>query len=186
MIFTDYNVIKENIRPGDMIAFSGKGIISFLIKIGTFSRISHVACCIEPVNGFDLIEATSLDVEEACVNYSTLTDHISNYKGGIYWFPLCSTIRQSMNMQKYHDFLESKEKKEYDTLGAFFSAFPLLFQKNDYNKLFCSELYCGAVSASGAINGFNCSEIHPADLIRNKVLFDEYVQIKGKKRGLKR
>lgn len=42
-----YNEIREQIQQGDVIAFSGKGHVSELIKLFTLSSVSHVAIVIK-------------------------------------------------------------------------------------------------------------------------------------------
>ena len=62
MIQTTYARVAPRMLPGDVIAFSGKGRLSRVIKYFTWSRVSHVGM-VSTVrkHGVEVIESTSLD-----------------------------------------------------------------------------------------------------------------------------
>jgi len=179
----DYANVCNQMQPGDVIAFSGKGDISEIIKRTTRSNVSHVGVILkskllikgEPQQGpfNQIIESTLLNGFLG-VTISRLSDRIKSYDGKVWWLPLSDSVRGKMDLKKFHDFLLHQEHKPYDIPQAIKSAFdaldnnPLLGRVThnieDFSKLFCSELVAAALEASGAIPHLNASEVTPIDL----------------------
>lgn len=95
--FAEYNTIRNQMRAGDVIAFSGKGDVSEIIKWATKSDVSHVGVILQskllidekPQAGYfnQVIESTSLNGFSG-VSISRLSDRLVNYDGEIWWLPL--------------------------------------------------------------------------------------------------
>lgn len=100
---TLYESVRPNIRTGDVIAFSGKGLVSDLIKLVTKSPISHVAIVIGMGMGSDphdprlmLCESTTQCSDPDAVSgeiikgvqYQFLSQRIERYDGDVYWLKL--------------------------------------------------------------------------------------------------
>ena len=202
----DYKVIRKEMQPGDVIAFSGKGNVSDIIKWATRSQVSHVGIVFESKvvlddtaqKGIivDVMESTTLQLKKEAskaisgVQRNRLSDHITYYNGNIWWLPLKSTIRSKMNMVALTDFLLHSENKEYDVPQAIMSAIDVLDKTpllgsltcnvEDFSKFFCSELVAAALEAGNAIKSLNASEVTPIDLCMFSIYENDYYQIKGK------
>lgn len=102
---TLYESVRPNIRTGDVIAFSGKGLVSDLIKLVTKSPISHVAIVMGVGMGSDggahdprlmLCESTTQCSDPDAefgeivkgVQYHFLSQRIERYEGDVYWLKL--------------------------------------------------------------------------------------------------
>ena len=173
MIYATYEIVKDLIRPGDVIAFSGKGLISTLIRWKTRSIVTHVGCMLTKTA---LIESTTLKRKKG-VSIIPLQARVESYKGCLWWFPLLPEVRERMDWGAYGEFLTSHDGADYDTLQAIFSAC-LWWTREDFSKMFCSELVCGSLEVAGAIEDINCSEQTPIDSLRFPI-FTEYAQIRG-------
>jgi len=47
MPIVDYQNVRSKMKPGDVIAFGGKGHFSEIIKFATFSNASHVGVILQ-------------------------------------------------------------------------------------------------------------------------------------------
>ena len=182
LLYLDYNYAKSFMKPGDVIAFSGDGFISSLIKWKAKSDISHIGCLVEHNNNLKLIESTTLKKKHG-VSYNSLLERYNNYKGSLYWFPLKCKSYNSLDIDTYTDFLNDQNGKGYDTLGAVLSAI-IIYGKEDFSKMFCSELVCASYKVGGILSpDINCSEMTPIDVLKLPV-FGKYYQFKGEKKTL--
>lgn len=196
--FADYNNIRNQMRAGDVIAFSGKGDVSEIIKWATKSDVSHVGVILQskllidekPQAGYfnQVIESTSLNGFSG-VSISRLSDRLVNYDGEIWWLPLDDGIRDRMNLTAFYDFLLHQEHKEYDLPQAIKARFDLLDKMpflekitrnvEDFSRFFCSELVAAGLEESGAIPRINASEVTPIDLCMFSIYQRDYYQIHG-------
>lgn len=157
--------MENKMKPGDLIAFSGEGLVPKLIKWKTQSNISHVGCILSD-DPLTLVESTTLKKNKG-VSTCRLWKRAYTYKGRMWWCPLNErgALKKNdvFNVTAFQDFLYSHEGKPYDYWGAMFSA---LFYRNGENfaNMFCSELVCGAWKAGGIL-ATNCSEQTPDDVI---------------------
>lgn len=185
--------LRDQMQPGDIIAFGGKTQFSQVIKWFTGSPVSHVAILLKTQrpeakgDGYynQIIESTVKD-DRSGVIVSKLSRAVKQYEGEIWWLPLNPAIRKNLNLDRYFDWLEKQEGKKYDMGQLIPCALdflgPLTKTQEDYEKLFCSELVVGALKAGGAIpEKINASEVTPADLMGWKIYADTYVQLKGKR-----
>ncbi|MEO5371240.1 MAG: hypothetical protein H7833_14300 [Magnetococcus sp. DMHC-1] len=196
-----YDKARPDMLPGDVIAFSGSGSFSELIKFSTLSSVSHVAVIMQtklmvdgdPQSGMfnQIIEA----VTTQGVVIKRLSDKLKDYDGEIWWLPLRRSLQKSMDKKKFFDFLIHQEGKKYDMPQAVKSALdasdniPLIgkltHNQEDFSAFFCSELVAGALETAGAIKHLNASEVTPIDLCRFAIFNDDYYQIKGKLKSIK-
>lgn len=182
-----YSDIRDQIKTGDVIGFSGKGRTSNIIKAGTFCDISHVGIVYRTqADRVVIMESTSLNNIADCVTgefikgiqQQYLSDRIKSYDGQSYWYALNKPIE---NPQAMSNWLKDKHGKRvpYDTLQALGSALDILVpdNKEDFSKLFCSEMVTKALQVAGVVcDELNASEQTPADVIEFDCL-DERVQI---------
>lgn len=199
-----YEVARNQMKPGDVIAFSGKGNFSEIIKWATRSNVSHVGVILQsklvidsnPQAGMfnQIIESTSLNGFSG-VNISRLSDRIATYEGEMWWLPLSEGTRSQLKLKEFYDFLIHQDHKPYDTPQAIKSALDAFdntpglsgLTKNveDFSKFFCSELVAAALEAAGVINKINASEVTPVDLCSFNLFRDDYCQLKGELRPIK-
>lgn len=178
----EYQAVRDQIRPGDIIAFSGKGLVSWVIKWKTKSPVSHVGIVLRNAGRVKIIESTTLVTgEKDGVAIRPLSERIETFEGPVWWLKLRSDIRENLDAVRMYKFLMDQVGKEYDTWQAVMSA--LLWWTFESDKsMFCSELCCRGLEVGGVWSG-NASEKTPADVVRLN-LFDEPVQIWGEEREI--
>lgn len=199
-----YQEARQMMKAGDVIAFSGKGDFSQIIKWATRAPVSHVGVILqskllidgEPQSGMfnQIIESTSLNGFSG-VTASRLSDRLDTYDGEIWWLPLRQSIWNIMNKKSFYDFLLHQERKEYDMPQAVKSALDALdkvpfagkatHNTEDFSKFFCSELVAAGLEAGGAISHINASEVTPIDLCSFSLYEPDYFQLKGDKKEIK-
>jgi hypothetical protein len=194
----EYKAIRSQMKPGDVIAFAGKGNFSEIIKWATRGQVSHVGTILqsklliegEPQTGMfnQIIESTSLNGFSG-VTISRLSDRLDTYEGEIWWLPLSETVRKKLRFKDFFNFLLHQVRKPYDMPQAVKSAIdalektPLLgsaaYNIEDFSKFFCSELVAAGLEAGGAIPRVNASEVTPIDLCMFSLYQKDYYQLKG-------
>lgn len=199
-----YAKARDKMQPGDIIAFSGKGNFSEIIKWATRSNVSHVGIIMKsklligntPQQGYfnQIIESTSLNGFSG-VSISRLSDRVRHYGGEMWWLPLSKAARKKLNAKKFYNFLLHQKGKKYDTPQAVKSALdaldnvPLLSKAThnveDFSKFFCSELASAGLEAGGVIKKINASEVTPVDLCMFSIFSSTYYQLKGPTKAIK-
>ena len=185
-----YGNIRQRMQPGDVIAFSGKKILSGAIKEITNSNVSHVGVVFQsqifangtPQPGIlnQVAEATA-----SGVRFTRLSGMLRNYEGQIWWLPLSDTARNNLDLETFHNFLLHYEGYPYDVQQAGIlgldklDPFEIIRNQEDFERLFCSELVAGALEAGGVIKTINASRVAPIDLCRFNIYADNYVQFSG-------
>ncbi|VEN74302.1 conserved hypothetical protein [Candidatus Desulfarcum epimagneticum] len=192
-----YDEARKLMRPGDVIAFGGKGYFSEIVKFATFSNISHIGTIIQTRALGDegdrffnqIIESTSSNG----VHISRFSDRLHEYDGELWWLPLSEGIRKNaFDPKAFFDFLfnQAREKKPYDFSQAVKSAIDALdelpfdrhgsaYNREDFSRFFCSELVAAGLEMAGAVKSVNASEVTPIDLCRWNIYEDHYYQLKG-------
>ncbi|SHH63657.1 hypothetical protein [Ferrimonas marina] len=197
-----YADARPEMRPGDVIAFGGKGHFSEIIKLGTLSDVSHVGVILQTkiptedeadTRFFNqIIESTSLHGFNG-VQINRFSDRLAAYEGELWWLPLRKEIREGRFDQKaFYDFLfnQARERKGYDMPQAIRSALDALdqlpfgadgptYNREDFSRFFCSELVAAGLEMAGAVGAVNASEVTPIDLCRWGIYEDTYYQLKG-------
>lgn len=201
---TKYSDVRGDMKPGDVIAFSGKSHFSEIIKWATRASVSHVGIILQSQimdmekgdNRYfnQIIESTSLD-KFSGVTISRLSDRVNTYKGKMWWLPLSDASRTKLNATKFYNFMFKQDRKPYDMPQAVKSALdtldnvPLVGQatqnKEDFDKFFCSELAAAGLEKGGVIKSLNSAEVTPIDLCRFKIYRKDYHQIRGRKKLIK-
>lgn len=193
-----YEEARNRMKPGDVIAFSGKGNFSEIIKWATRASVSHVGVILQsklliegqPQQGYfnQIIESTSLNGFSG-VSISRLSDRLATYDGEMWWLPLGDAVRSRLDLQKFYDFLIHQEHKEYDMPQAVKSALDALdkaplvggltYNVEDFSRFFCSELVAAGLEAGSAIRSLNSAEVTPIDLCMFNIYQPVYYQLKG-------
>lgn len=199
-----YQEARPQMKAGDVIAFSGKGHFSEIIKWATRAPVSHVGVILQsrllidgdPQAGMfnQIIESTSLNGFSG-VTISRLSDRLETYEGEIWWLPLRDDVHDRMDKGRYYNFLIHQERKEYDMPQAVRSALDALDSvpmvggltrnEEDFSRFFCSELVAAGLEAAGGISRVNASEVTPIDLCSFSIFGADYFQLKGNHREIK-
>lgn len=125
VIKKEYHQIKDCIKPGDVIAFSGDNPVSQVIKAVTDGQISHVAVVLavglsidrnSDRNCFNLVAEASHEG----VRITSLSGLQKAYKGKIWWLPLSCECRERLeqNFSCFCDLLINNDGKPYDYAQA--------------------------------------------------------------------
>ncbi|MCK5018885.1 MAG: hypothetical protein KAS32_17620 [Candidatus Peribacteraceae bacterium] len=173
-----YEHIRDSMQTGDIIAFDGDGIFSqgINLAIGKCKNdhyISHAAMVLRTTAHSEgivqLIESTSLGNSFAGVQITRMSDHVKYYEGKIWWYPIRRDIQ--VRVKPMLKWLMAQEGKEYDLPQALLSALDFVPQREDFSKLFCSELCSEGLERGGVIGEVISSRINPVELI------DDYFEI---------
>lgn len=200
MVISSYEDVRKDMKPGDIIAFSGKGDFSNIIKSVTRSTVSHVGIILQTVERYQpsesnryfnqVIESTSIEHLDG-VMVSRLSSRVSTYNGEVWWLPLRKDLRENSEQHKiFYDFLFSQVGKGYDTIQAIKSALDALdnlpvfghgatYNKEEFSRFFCSELAAAALKEAGIVPKLNASEVTPIDLCRWNIFQEKYHLLKA-------
>ena len=195
-----YGDVRPLMKPGDVIAFGGKGHFSQVIKWATCSGVSHVGVILQTKVVDDssdrffnqIIESTSLNNFNGVV-VSRFSDRLDTYDGEIWWLPLNETLRETkFDSVAFYNFLfnQARLRKGYDMPQAIKSAIDVLdelpfgvhgpgYNREDFSRFFCSELVAAGLEKAGSVGKVNASEVTPIDLCRWNIYGDTYFQLKG-------
>lgn len=195
-----YAKIRPNLYTGDIIAFGGRSWWSWIIKFFTRSVVSHIGiiACVHRSNGLtriQLVESTVLD-GFAGVTVNRLSSRIEQYRGNIWWLPINrDRVSVGFDTCKFSGFIADQTGKKYDSAGAVRAGIDwldwipglrrLTRNRENFRRLYCSELAAGALQAASVLpEQINCSEITPDDLCRLKIYKPQYVQLRGKPQNI--
>lgn len=174
----------NNVKSGDIIAFSGVSLFSRVIKIATKSQISHVGIAIERNGIMYVCESTTENKEPDAltgklikgVQLHKLKDRVKAYNGKVYYLKLKKELTKEEEETLRQSILDTHKKEvEYDMIQAIGSSldlgrFDLLNDKNNY-KLFCSELCCEKLQVINRVDKQeNYSKYRPVDIIKLRCL----------------
>jgi len=179
----EYSQVRMLMKPGDIIAFGGRGLFSGIIKAWTRSPVSHVGIVRDTGTRIQVAESTSMDGFSGVV-YTRLSDRVKAYRGRMWWLSLSQDRRKLMDLDQFWGWINDQHGKEYDLLGALRSS--IWPSKENYAKQFCSEVASGALEAGGVIKQINASAVTPQDLCAMKLYAPTVYQIKGRKRDIPR
>lgn len=186
-----YDWMRDELRTGDIVLFSGTGLISMGIQFASRSPWSHVGMVIKDEEWDMLLlwESTTLskvkDVESRNqrqgVAIRPLSARIRDYPSGRVAFrrlldvEMTSTIRQALiglrKEIKGRDYEQSK-------IELMKSAYDGIFGDNeeDLSSIFCSELVAEALQRMGVLKehdeqgGYPSNEYTPADFAKDNIM----------------
>lgn len=170
------------IKAGDVIAFSGRGLISNVIKYVTRSPYSHIAIIVDVQNEPLLMESTTLatspdmvsGVIQKGVQLHRLAERILHSDSKAWWFPLMQRVGyKPLKVMQSWLYDVHERRVPYDTKQAvdsgvdLFDGLHMFSAEPDFSSLFCSELVSKALQLAGVIPpSVNPSEQTPADIVR--------------------
>ncbi len=179
-----YSAIRDDLKTGDIVLFSGKGGFSDIIKYGTLSKFSHVGMVLR-IPEYDFLtvwESTTLvDIKDLELNRPhkgvqlvPLSDRVQKYSGGIAIRKLqgpelpVDSLRNLMALRK-----ELRGKRyESDKIELIKSAYDGFLGNNseDLSSIFCSELVAEAYQSLGLLDPNKPSnEYTPADFTAKRM-----------------
>lgn len=199
-----YKNVREKMRPGDVIAFSGKGDFSEIIKWVTRAEVSHVGVVVQTmlvVNGKPEGEMQNQIIESTTTNgfsgvtLNWLSGRLDSYDGEVWWLPLRRNGPKPLDVGQFVKFLLGQVGRPYDLPQAIRSAMDqldsvplvraLTYNKEDFAKFFCSELVAAGLEAGGVVQNVNSSEVTPIDLCMFNIFEDDYCQLKGGRKDIR-
>jgi len=178
-----YQDIRPKLKTGDVIAFSGTGFISNMIKIFTRSDISHVGMVYarEEDGRVLIIESTTLNTTPDAktgemfkgVQIQYLSDRLRDCDVEVYHKPLIPELKFPDDMISWLTQIH-EDQIPYDSTQAVLSGLdrlPIFNTDEDLSSLFCSELVVKALKIGGVLpKSLNPSEQHPEDVMELIVL----------------
>lgn len=192
-----YEQYRSQMQTGDLIAFSGNGGFSNVIKWATKSDYSHVGIVVKSDlgNGFgddsiliieSTLETTVLDANNKQVikgvQMHWLSKRIDMYNGSVSWLGLKNPINPVKKAEMETWLRETHNNKvAYDNVQIYNAALDWfdelgLSNQPEFSTLFCSELVAKALKIAGAIDpSINPSEQTPDDAIEYPCFKDAVV-----------
>jgi hypothetical protein len=175
-----YDKIREHLRTGDIVLFSGKGAVASIIKLttGKWSHVGMVVRVRELLDAVFLWESTTLssiaDLESGRavkgVQLVPLSQRLATYNGEVRIRQLSRDISRDMEL-KLHACRRELSRRPYERSQAelFKAAWDGIGGQNhpDLSSVFCSELVAEAYQAMGLLPrppvGAPANEYTPAD-----------------------
>lgn len=122
------------LQTGDLIAFSGSGLVSSVIKWATHSPISHVGVMLDDTT---LVEAYNGMGENGIVKL-TLKAKLAAYTGQMWLYRLTPYVRGIMNAERLEHFTVQALAQPYSKLQAVAAAFGAGQDLSNW----CADWYC--------------------------------------------
>ena len=171
-----YIQLRPTLQTGDILLFSGKGLVSTLIKAITLSDISHVGMVYCIAGDVYVWESTSLTKGKSGVQISLLSKRLKTYIGKVRIRRLeCN--RDSDFYQRLAEFRQECKGKEYERNIWQLIASATIFRNNpDLSSIFCSELIAEAYKRLRLIeHDLPANEYTPADFTSRRGKVDRYL-----------
>ena len=116
----NYENVRDQMQPGDIIAFSGTAVISTVIKLVTSSHVSHVGIIVpsddDAGDGTVIAEATESGIRTHSLSTRWNDETVEN----LWWLPLRSDLRTRLedNWKNFCQYLACYNRAPYDYLQA--------------------------------------------------------------------
>lgn len=190
-----YSEIRNSLKTGDVVAFSGSGPMSTLIKAGTLSHISHMGIVTKEAisspmgQTLFLYEATSLAKSPDFIRSKVikgaqmqlLSKRLAFEEGRAYVYPLKNKLSQEncLNMTYWLRTM-AVQGVPYDYIQAVASGLGIVGDvivgnEPDFSRLFCFELVAGALQIAKEFDkGFNPSSANAKDIFERVKFYPCY------------
>ena len=177
-----YEDVRDEMRTGDLVLFSGKAFSSKLIRFYTRNKFSHVGMIVKSKE-MDLVtlweSATALakdlisNTVKSGVRMTPLSQTLEIYDGLATWRKLEGHDITPEDLSGLKEFRREYAKKEYESgwLELFRAAYDGIGGKNeeDLNSIFCSELVAATYAKLGLTDGKRpANEYTPADFSESR------------------
>jgi hypothetical protein len=184
-----YSEIRDSLKTGDTVLFSGKGKFSRIIRMGTMSRYSHTGIVLRlpEYDAVLILESTSLnqkilDVEDNIpkngVQVNSLSERIKHYNGRVYVKQLNKALGpeqiKALVLLKAEIKNRPYEESKWELIRSALGMLETMagdYYSEDLSSLFCSELNAEAYQRmkllpdSPPSNSYNPKEISKLNLI---------------------
>jgi hypothetical protein len=178
LIQKHYDDVRNQMLPGDVLAFGGKGRFSDLIKWVSNGVVSHVGIVINNVVAFNQVVESATINGFSGVSTNFVYKRILEYDGELWWFPLRDKVRRKLDIGAMQKFLLEQDGKHYDLRQAVVAGLGLIKNDENFDEFFCSEIVAAGLEAGGIVS-LNASMIMPIDVCKLDIYSDDYYQIKG-------
>lgn len=167
-----YDRARGGLKTGDMLLFSGSGIISTLIKLRTRSRWSHIGM-VYKIDDEDLVLCIESDKEQdgiIGVQAIELSRKIMKYRGKVFYRPIYPVL-SPQEVEKLREFRKKTVgipyEKDLRELRAAVSGVPLP-EGSSRDSLFCSEIFVYALQHIGRMS----KQVDPSTFSPNRLARD--------------
>ncbi|MBL1176438.1 hypothetical protein [Pantanalinema sp. GBBB05] len=185
--FLPYAQIRDRLKPGDVIAFSGKDFPSTGVKVATCSSFVHVAIVFqahEPGSYEDSVLIAESHIDTSLPSVGTgkrilgvqlqwLAQRIAATDCPVWWAALKQPLNSNALSQMQQWLLEVEQRRiPYDFVQAIGAGFDLLDHwglenRTDDSALFCSELVTRALQIAAVLDmTVNAAEQTPLDVMQ--------------------
>lgn len=187
-----YEQVRDQVQPGDVVAFGGDNVLSETIMKSGNSTASHAGIIVAKASRGQeprFIEAT-IRVEgndpTQVAEVTSFRDRLEEYHGQAWWLPLHPTVRGTFREDEFMDFIHGVEGKFFDLTEGVAVVLknllrlpdpPVAVRTGDF--LFCSELVVDALRAGGVVGRVDPSKVSPAALCRWSIYGDVYTLLRG-------
>jgi hypothetical protein len=172
-----YEEIRDSLKSGDIVLFSGYYISSLIIKLFTRTKFNHIGLVYrEPEsNNVFIWEST----KGKGVHLESLSDKIKSYRGKVYIRRIIFD-RNTEFYKKFDDCINRYKGRPYEKfnfrgfkelLNNCFDYLPFFRNKKNLKNIFCLELAAQTLMDTGVIyddgypsNEFDFGDFYPRDL----------------------
>jgi hypothetical protein len=160
-----YEVVKDQLKTGDILQWHSKSIVGSLIRWRTDSDANHSSMIIRLAE-YECLERRRFHTEAMGrgVYPNLLSNRLKGYRGKVWWLPL----KDSWNpdRQKIGERLTECWGKKYDYKSLFWQAIGKV--SIDTQQMFCSEVIDYALGFTGTAH--NPGELEALGIHRDKIL----------------
>jgi len=197
---SSFGEIGDRMKPGDIIAFSGRNRFSRLVRLATGSMISGVGIVCDSGQGSDIINSVTFKQTPGIGNdidgesRRRMSKRIDSYDGLVWWLPLSDESRSRLNIAKLCDLLRSMDCKKYKMPQSIRNVLNMIeenpffdlssYKQKDLDAFFCSQLAAFGLRVGGVISNINPCEVTPANLCSFNLFAEDYYQLKGRRKQL--
>lgn len=148
------NALKRDLKTGDIILFSGKSLISRMIRLFTFSRWSHIGLVIRDRRTDELLlwEATTdnivddyeLGPRRRCVQLVKLEEKIRHYRGVVAVRHLRGVEIDLQMQSELDNLVKQLRTASYQNYLIEYLRYFLGYRRDQMKQAFCSQLIAEA------------------------------------------
>ena len=148
------NALKRDLKTGDIILFSGKSLISRMIRLFTFSRWSHIGLVIRDRRTDELLlwEATTdnivddyeLGPRKRCVQLVKLEEKIRHYRGVVAVRHLRGVEIDLQMQSELDNLVKQLRTASYQNYLIEYLRYFLGYRRDQMKQAFCSQLIAEA------------------------------------------
>lgn len=192
-----YGAVRDQLLPGDVIAFLGDNPISAIIKAAGTAGVSHVGLIVEAGSAGQepRFAESSVHVDDKAkptygVAVSSFRAACDAYAGAVWWLPLDAAQRATLDPQRLLQFITNATGQLFDLPGGIGVVMKGLEQKVIGAKLpavrvelakayCCSALVANALTKVGIVNVADPDEVSPSEVCSWRIYAADYSLLKG-------